>query len=139
MTGAKTIVKKPVINPTEDKMEYEKEPPVYGRGWGKCKGLCTICGQIIGHALCHPGTSGDAMAVRQDRAFRACSVVRLAVGRRKQNVSVLVGRLEEEAQKQIVSVALNRIAERKGHKFRLRGIDGGGVAGISNEVEMGIK
>ena len=76
-------------------MECEKEPPVYGRGWGKCKGLCTICGQIIGHALCHPGTSGVVMAVRQSRVFRACSKVRLAVGRREKNVSVLVGCLEE--------------------------------------------
>ena len=64
MTDAKKIVNKPVIKLMEDKMEYEKEPPVYGRGWGKCKGLCTICGQIIGHALCHPGTSGYVMAVR---------------------------------------------------------------------------
>ena len=54
-------------------------------------------------------------------------------------MSVLVGHLEEESQEQIVSVALNRIAERKGHKFRLRGIDGGGVAGSSKEVEIGNK
>ena len=54
-------------------------------------------------------------------------------------MSVLVGHLEEEPQEQIVSVALNRIAERKGHKFCLRGIDGGGVAGSSKEVEIGTK
>ena len=102
MTGAKKIVNKPVINPIEDRMESEKEPPVYGRGRESCKGLCTICGQIRGRGLCHPCTSGDVMAVRQGRVFRARSMVRLAVGRRKQNVSVLVGCLEEEAQKQIV-------------------------------------
>ena len=66
-------------------------------------------------------------------------MVRLAVGRRKQNVSVLVGCLEEEAQEQVVSVALNRIAERKGYKFCLRGIDDGGIAGSSKEVEIGNK
>ena len=83
MTGSKKIVKKPIINPLEDKMECEKEPPVYGLGRESCKGLCTICGQIIGHGLRHPCTSGDVMAVRQGRVSKAHSVVRLAVGRRK--------------------------------------------------------
>ena len=83
MTGTKKIVNKPVINPMEDKMECEKEPPVYGRGRGSCKGLCTICGQIVGRGLCHPCTSGDVMAVRQGHVSRARSMVRLAVGGRK--------------------------------------------------------
>ena len=87
MTGTKKIVNTPVINPMEVKLECEKEPSVYGRGQGSCKGLCTIFGQVIGRGLHHPCTSGDVMAVRQGCVSRACSVLRLVAGRMKQYVS----------------------------------------------------
>ena len=51
--------------------------------------------------------------------------------KRKKNLSLLVGKEE------IISVALNRIAERKGDKFRLKLMGGGGVCGQGKEVTIG--
>ena len=49
----------------------------------------------------------------------------------------MVGREGEEAQEQIVSGALSRIAERKGVKFRLKQMEGGGMSGEGKEVTVG--
>ena len=48
-----------------------------------------------------------------------------------------MGREEEDAQEQIVSGALSRIAMRKGAKFRLKQMEGGGVSGQGKEVTVG--
>ena len=52
-------------------------------------------------------------------------------------MSLLVGKEEDNAQEQIVSVALSRIAERKGAKFRLKLMEGGGVSGQGKDVSIG--
>ena len=70
---------------------------------------------------------------------RARSLSPPTKNRRKRNLSVLLGKEEEKAQEQIVSEALGRIEERKGKKFRLRFMKGGGKGGESKEVTMGGK
>ena len=52
-------------------------------------------------------------------------------------MSLLVDREEEDAQEQIVSGALSRIAMRKGAKFRQKQMEGGGVCGHGKEVVVG--
>ena len=94
---------------------------------GCCQGMCAICGQVTGCGLCHPCSPGDVQTVSQGRVDRAHSMIRSAVSRRKRNLSMLVGREGDEVQEQIVSGALSRIAERKGAKFRLKQMEGGGI------------
>ena len=50
---------------------------------------------------------------------------------------MLVGRKEEEAQEQIVGSMLNNIALRKGQKFHLKLMKGGGSRGQGKEVTVG--
>ena len=52
-------------------------------------------------------------------------------------MSLLLGKEEDSAQEQIVSNALSRIAERKGAKFRLKLMEGGGVFGQGKDVRIG--
>ena len=107
----------------------ESQSPVMGRGRGTCRGLCVVCGQVTGRGVRHPCKLDDIRAVRRKSVDRGRSVVKKAEGRRKRNLSVLVGREGDEAQEQIVSGALTRIAESKGVKFRLKNMEGGGLGG----------
>ena len=54
-------------------------------------------------------------------------------------MSLLLGKEEDSAQEQIVSDALSRIAERKGAKFRLKLLEGGGVSGQGKDVRIGLQ
>ena len=67
----------------------------------------------------------------------ARSLVISTASRRKRNLSLLVGREEEDAQEQIVSGAVSRVAMRKGAMFRLKQMEGGGVSGQGKEVTVG--
>ena len=67
----------------------------------------------------------------------AHSLVRSTASRSKRNLSLLVGREEEDAQEWIFSGALSRIAMRKGAKFRRKQMEGGGVSGQGKEVTVG--
>ena len=137
VTGKKDIIHNPVINPDGGQMKCETDPPVMGRGRNSSKGLCCLCGQITGRGLSHPCRQVDIQAVKHGQADVAKSLDRSVVNRRKRNLSLLVGKEEEGAQEEIISVALNRIAERKGDKFRLKLMGGGGVCGQGKEVTIG--
>ena len=137
VTGTKEVVLKPEIKSEGGKMECEQQSPVRGSGRGSCRGVCGVCGQVTGRGLRHPCSPGDVKVAMQGRVARGRSVVRKAEGRRKRNLTVMVGREGEEAQEQIVSSALGRIAERKGVKFRLKQMGGGGLGGQGKEVTMG--
>ena len=52
-------------------------------------------------------------------------------------MSLLLGKEEDSVQEQIVSDALSRIAERKGAKFWLKLLEGGGVSGQGKDVRTG--
>ena len=108
-----------------------------GRGRSSSQGLCSICGQVTGRGLSHPCRPGDLKMVKQGNVDRARSLVRNTKSRRKRNLSLLLGKEEDSAQEQIVSDALSRIAERKGAKFRLKLLEGGGVSGQGKDVRIG--
>ena len=76
-------------------------------------------------------------AVKLGHVDRERSLVRSTITQRKRNLSLLVGKEEDNAQEQIVSVALSRIAERKGAKFRLKLMEGGRVSGQGKDVSIG--
>ena len=68
---------------------------------------------------------------------RSRSLCRKSTNRRKRNLSLLVGREEEEAQEQIVSSAINNIALWKGLKFWLKQMQGGKIEGRGKEFSVG--
>ena len=70
---------------------------------------------------------------------RSQSSLRDLVGRRKRNLSLLVGRESEIVQKQIVSSAISRVMSKKGQKFRLKLMGAGGTRGIGKEFTIGGK
>ena len=57
--------------------------------------------------------------------------------RRKRNLSLHIGRESIVSQEEIVNTALNKIGLRKGHKFRLKQMGGGGKAGHGKEIVLG--
>ena len=48
-----------------------------------------------------------------------------------------MGREEEKLQEEIISEVFNRIAERKGERFQMNLIKGGGKGGLSKEIIVG--
>ena len=120
-------------------MECKSQPPVTGRGRSSSRGLCSICGQVTGRGLSHPCRPGDLKMVKQGNVDQARSLVRNTKSRRKRNLSLLLGKEEDSAQEQIVSNVLSRIAERKGAKFRLKLLEGGGVSGQGKDVRIGLQ
>ena len=137
VTGKKDVKNKPVINPVGGKMECELQPSVTGRGRSSSRGLCSICGQVTGRGLSHPCRPGDVKVVKQGNVDRAQSLEINTKRRRKRNLSLLLGKEEDDAQEQIVSEALSRISKRKGTKFRLKLMEGGGVCGQGKDVSIG--
>ena len=132
---------RPVINPSGGLMECEtlsKVPGLKSRGvTGKSMGLCILCGQVTCRGKSHPYTKSQIKAARcQDRVNRGQSLERKCV-RRKRNLSLLVGRENDDAQEQIISSAINTIGLRKGHKFQLKRMGGGGMGGQGKEVTVG--
>ena len=95
-----------------------------------------ICGQIIGRGIRHACSCRYQLTARQARVDRGRSLDRLTKNRRKRNLSLLVGREEEKVQEQIISEAFNRIAERKGERFRINLIKGSGKGGLSKEYSV---
>ena len=100
-------------------MECEVQPSVPNRikGQGSARGMCVICGQIIGRSIRNTCSPRDQLTARQARVDRGRSLDHSTKNRRKRNLSLLVGREEEKVQEQIISAAFNRIAERKGERF----------------------
>ena len=115
-------------------MECEVQTAVSGRGRGRSRGICAVCGQVTGRGIQHPCSPRDVHAIREGRGR---SLNRVVSGRRNRNLSVLVGREKEEAQEKIVSGVLKKIVERMGNNFCLKLLEGGGKEGCSNEVTVG--
>ena len=86
------------------------------------------------HHSCSPGV---VQALRRGQEDRACSLVRSTASRWKRNLSLLVGREEEDVKKNIFSYALSRIAMKKGENLRLKQMEGGVVSGQGKEVTVG--
>ena len=116
-TGPKKIVNTPIINPSNDPMECEVQPPILDSMCGSARRICYICGQITGQGIPHGCSPRDQHTTRQSRVDRARSLSPPTKNRRKRNLSVLLGKEEKRAQEQIVSEALGRIEERRGKKF----------------------
>ena len=86
--GKKSIVNKPIINPSGANMECEVQTAVSGRGRGRSRGICAVCGQVTGRGIQHPCSPRDVHAIREGQAR---SLDRVVSGRRNRNLSVLVG------------------------------------------------
>ena len=132
---------RPMINPSGGLMECEKLPKVLGvksRGvTGKSMGLCILCGQVTGRGKPHPCSKKQIKSARcLGRVNRGRSLERISP-RKKRNLSLLVGRESIVAQEEIVNTALNTIGLRKGHKFRLKQMGGGGKSGYGKEIVLG--
>ena len=117
----------------------EKVSGIRSRGTSHSSlGMCVLCGQVMGRGIQHPCSQREIQAARCKRQVeRSRSLCRKSTNRRKRNLSLLVGREEEEAQEQIVSSAVNNIALRKGLKFRLKQMQGGGIEGRGKEFSVG--
>ena len=133
--GTKSVVNKPTVNVSGEKMECEVQPKVTECG----PKYCTICLQIIGRGIRHGCNQRDVHLAKVGRLTCGRSSQRSTVTKRKRNLSELVGRESEETQEQIVSSAIQRIKESKGQSFRLKLPYGGGLAGMGTEISIGKK
>jgi len=116
-TGQKNIVNTLIINPSNDSMECQKQPPILDSMCGSARRLYVIYGQITGQGTHHGCSPRDQHTARQNRIDRGRSLSPPTKNRRKRNLSVLLGKEEKRAQEQIVSEALGRIEEWKGKIF----------------------
>ena len=104
--GDKAVGNNPVIN------EFGGKPKVKQ----KMNLVCPVCLQVTGKGIQHSCPGSKANRLPRSRSFQ-----RSVTSRRSQNLSVLVGRKEAEAQEQIVSSALGRIQEHKEVALRVWG------------------
>ena len=110
-TGKKEIVLQPLINTGGDKMACEIQERV-SRSRRRTKSICSGCLQITGPGLNH----SCLRQVKRNASHNIDNISsREQTRRRKQNMSLLIGREADQEQEHIVGSVLSKLRTSKGN------------------------